>query len=498
MLLGSISVGAIVGIAVAAAICVFFAALIVRTATYRKDKTDTPLKLAADVSEEAAATHLQEAIRFKTVSMVDEYADNSAPFLAFRKWMFDTYPRFTSAADLTVIADYSLIFHLKGTDATLKGACFLSHMDVVPAPADGWTHDPFGGELAEDGYIYGRGALDMKCHLVSLLEALEYLMNKGVTFKRDIYVCFGHDEEPGQSFNGAPNIVKYLKGKGVEMEFVLDEGGTAIEGKTLFAQGLVAMVGAAEKGNGDLEIVVHGQGGHASSPRFPSANGRLATVIKKIERRYMPSHITPLTRKTFLALAPYTNPLFKFFMVNSDVFSPLFRYILGKAASVTNALIRTTLAPTMLWGPDARNMLPREVKLNINYRTLTGDTAEDVKKHLEKLLRPYIKKGIASVNMLGFSDPSAVADVESVAYRTLATSIKETFPDVAVVPYTMVGATDSRFYAPLTPNVYRFGPFVWGMDDESRVHGIDERIRPEQLARAVQFFVNFISNACTE
>jgi carboxypeptidase PM20D1 len=498
MLFGTIQVGAYIGIGVAAAVVIFFLALILRTASYKKAKDRPQLRQDADISQDAASQHLQEAIRFATVSMVDEYKDNSAPFLAFRQWMLDTYPLFTGAAEMTVIADYSLIFHLKGSNPSLKGACFLSHQDVVPAPLDGWTHHPFGGELAEDGYIYGRGALDMKCHLVTLLEALEYLMAHGTTFERDIYVCFGHDEEPGQSFDGAPNIVKYLKEKGIEMEFVLDEGGTAIEGKTLFAEGLVAMVGAAEKGNGDLEIVVHGQGGHASSPRFPSANGRLATVIKKIERQYMHSRITPLTRKTFLALAPYTNPLFKFFMINSDVFSPVFRFVLGKAATVTNAMIRTTLAPTMLWGPDARNVLPREVKLNINYRTLTGDTAEDVKRHLERMLRSYIKKGIVSINMLGFSDPSRVADVESDAYRTLSYSIQQTFPDVAVVPYTMVGATDSRFYYPLTDNVYRFGPFVWGFDDESRVHGLDERIRPEQLGRAVQFFVNFIRNSCAQ
>jgi len=498
MILASLSIGAYVGIGIAALVVVFFVALIIRTATYRKDKTPQRLVIDEDVSQEAAATHLQEAIRFSTVSMVDEYKDNSAPFLAFRQWMFDTYPLFTSQASLTVIAGYSLIFHLKGTDPTLKGACFLSHQDVVPAPTDGWTHDPFGGELAEDGYIYGRGALDMKCHLVSVLEALEYHLAHGTVFKRDIYVCFGHDEEPGQSFEGAPNIVKHLKAQGVEMEYVLDEGGTGIEGKTLFSEGLVAMVGAAEKGNGDLEIVVHGTGGHASSPRFPSANGRLATVIKKIEKHYMPTHITPLSRKTFLALAPHTNPLFKFFMVNSDVFSPLFRFILGKASSVTNALIRTTLAPTMLWGPDARNVLPREVKLNVNYRTLTGDTAEDVRRHLEKLLHRYIKKGIVSIHMLGYSDPSAVADVDSAAYNVLAKSIRQTFPDVSVVPYTMVGATDSRFYYPLTQNVYRFGPFVWGFDDESRVHGLDERIRPEQMGRAVQFFVNLMRNSCAE
>lgn len=496
MLLASLSIGAAVGIGIAAAIVVFFAALIIRTAAHKPDKSAPDPVRDADIDGDAATRHLQEAIRFSTVSMVDEYADNSAPFLAFRQWMFDTYPRFTSAAELTVIAGYSLIFHLKGSDPTLKGACFLSHMDVVPAPKDGWTHDPFGGELAEDGYIYGRGALDMKCHLVTLLEALEYHVARGAKFKRDIYVCFGHDEEPGQSFNGAPNIVKHLKEQGVQLEYVLDEGGTALDGKTLFADGLIAMVGAAEKGNGDLEIVVHGRGGHASSPRFPSANGRLAVVIDKIEHKFMPSRITPLTRKTFLALAPHTNPIFKFFMINSDVFSPVFRYVLGKAATVTNALIRTTLAPTMLWGPEARNVLPREVKLNINYRTLTGDTAADVKAHLEKLLHRYIKKGIVSINMLGFSDPSAVADVEGYAFDVLSRSIRETFENVAVVPYTMVGATDSRFYAAITPNVYRFGPFIWGPDDESRVHGLDERIRPEQLGRAVQFFVNFIRNSC--
>lgn len=496
MLLCDVSIGAIVGIAIAGAVVLLFAALIIRTATYRKEDAACPTPLTDPVDGEAAATHLQEAIRFATVSMVDEYADNSAPFLAFRRWILDTYPHFAAKAEMTVIADYSLIFYLKGTDPSLKGACFLSHQDVVPAPADGWTHDPFGGELAEDGYIYGRGALDMKCHLVALLEGLEYHLARGACFRRDIYVCFGHDEEPGQSFDGAPNIVKHLREKGIEMEFVLDEGGTAIDGKTLFAQGLVAMVGAAEKGNGDLEIVVHGQGGHASSPRFPSANGRLANVIRKIERRYMPTRITPLTRKTLLALAPYVNPVFKFFMVNSDVFSPLLRLVLGKASSVTNALIRTTLAPTMLWGPDARNVLPREVRLNINYRILEGDKAADVKRHLERLMRGYIKKGVAEINMLGFSEASPASDVQCDAYRILADSIRQTFPDVAVVPYTMVGATDSRFYAPLTPNIYRFGPFVWGPEDESRIHGIDERIRPQQMGRAVQFFVRFIDNAC--
>ena len=498
MLLSSLTVGAYVGIGIAAAVVLFFVVLIIRTAAHRPEAPCTSLTQDADIDSEAAATHLQQAIRFPTVSMVDEYRDNTAPFLAFRQWILDTYPLFAARAEMTVVAGYSLVFHLKGTDPSLKGACFLSHMDVVPAPTDGWTHDPFGGELAEDGFIYGRGALDMKCHLVSVLEGLEYLLAHGATFRRDVYVCFGHDEEPGQSFDGAPNIVKYLAEQGIRMEFVLDEGGTAIEGKTLFAHGLVAMVGAAEKGNGDLEIVVHGQGGHASSPRFPSANGRLANVIRKIERRYMPTHITPLTRRTLLSLAPYTGALFKFFMVNSDVFSPLLRLVLGKASSVTNALIRTTLAPTMLWGPDARNVLPRETKVNINYRILTGETADDVRRHLERLLRRYIRAGIVSINMLGYSNPSAVADVDSDAYHVLSQSIRETFADVAVVPYTMVGATDSRFYYPLTDNVYRFGPFVWGFDDESRVHGIDERIRPEQLGRAVQFFVTFIRNSCVK
>ena len=290
------SVGAIVGIVIAAAVVLFFLALGIRTALNKPASAPGKASSLPAIDKDAAVRHLQEAIRIPTVSMVEEYADNEQPFLDYRDWLERTYPLLNAKAERTIIAGYSIIYHLKGSDPSLKGGCYLSHIDVVPAPKDGWEYDPFSGTLTEDGYIYGRGAQDMKSHMIALLEAVEYHLAAGKTFDRDLYLCFGHDEEPGNSTSGAANIVKHLKEKGVEMEFVIDEGGTVLDGKLLGVPHTVALIGACEKGNGDLELVVNKSGGHASNPKPPTAVGVLSDAIVKVETHPMKTRWTNMTK----------------------------------------------------------------------------------------------------------------------------------------------------------------------------------------------------------
>ena len=449
------SVGAIVGIVVAAAVVLFFLALGIRTALNKPASAPGKASSLPAIDKDAAVRHLQEAIRIPTVSMVEEYADNEQPFLDYRDWLERTYPLLNAKAERTIIAGY----------------------------------DPFSGTLTEDGYIYGRGAQDMKSHMIALLEAVEYHLAAGKTFDRDLYLCFGHDEEPGNSTSGAANIVKHLKEKGVEMEFVIDEGGTVLDGKLLGVPHTVALIGACEKGNGDLELVVNKSGGHASNPKPPTAVGVLSDAIVKVETHPMKTRWTNMTKETFKALSPYCTGVFKFVLTNRDVFSPLVKFIFTKAAPMTNALVRSTFAPTMLWGSDARNVIPKEVRANINYRMITGETADDVKAHLEKLLGPKVQ-----VNLLSYSNPSPEADVHCTAYKRLQETITRTFDDIVVAPYMFIAASDARFYNPLTDNVFRFGPFINSLDDQSRIHGINERLHIDQLERATQFFVNCLDS----
>jgi len=492
----ALTAGQIVGIAIAAIIVAFFLALIIRTALTKGNVEKVDKIKYDDVDKDKATKHLQEAVRIKTVSMVDEYIDNKEPFIQYREWIKASYPELIKNSTLNIINEYSLCFYIKGTNPSLKPGCFLSHIDVVPAPVDGWEHDPFSGDISEDGYIYGRGSQDMKGHMIALLEAVEYQLAHGKKFERDIYLCFGHDEEPPQSNVGASSICKYLKDKGIEMEFVIDEGGTVLDGALLGIPYTVALIGCAEKGVGDFEIVVKKSGGHASNPKPPTADGILAECIRLIEKKKMPSIWTGNTKEMLKTLAPYANPLFKFFFINRDVFSPLLKFVFTVAAPMTNALIRTTFAPTVLWGSTARNTIPTEAKVNINYRMITGNTMEDVKAHLEKILHKYIKKGWVEVRPCQYSNPSPEADVHCDAFNNINKSIVQTFDNIVVAPYTFIAASDARWYNPLTDNVFRFGPFINSLDDTSRIHGINERQHVDALKKAVEFFITCLDNTC--
>ena len=271
------TIGAVVGGVIAGLIVLFFAVLIIRTVLNRPKVAPGKAQDLAPIDKAAAVQHLREAIRIPTVSMTEDYVDNIQPFIDYRDWLEKTYPLLNAAAEREIIAGYSIIYHLKGTDPSLKGGCYLSHIDVVPAPKDGWEYDPFEGVLTDDGYIYGRGAQDMKSHMIALLEAVEYHLAHGKKFARDLYLCFGHDEEPGNSTVGASSIVKHLKDKGVEMEFVIDEGGTVLDGKLLGIPHTVALIGACEKGNGDLELVVKARARRATATSNSSSKRRADT-----------------------------------------------------------------------------------------------------------------------------------------------------------------------------------------------------------------------------
>ncbi|MFI3229303.1 MAG: M20/M25/M40 family metallo-hydrolase [Bacillota bacterium] len=442
------------------------------------------------IDKERVTKHLQEAVRIPTVTLTDNDLDGSI-FYEYQAFLERTYPKVMAVAKKTNINKYAAIYKVEGSDSSLLPIGVLAHQDVVPAPSEGWTVPPFSGEVLEN-CVYGRGSQDMKSQMIAALEGLEILMEEGFIPARGIYFCFGHDEEL-KGTEGALQISKYLESEGVKFEFVIDEGGTVLDGAILGINNKIALVGTCEKGYADFEIEVAKLGGHASTPTSRTAVGKLAEAVYKIEKNKMPLKWNQPTIDMAKALAPHMNPVFKFMFVNRDLFSPLLLKILSIANPMTNGLIRTTLAPTQAKGADAPNVLPPKATANINCRINIGETYEDAQAHIQKVAGKDLK-----ITMLGgAANPSPVSDITSEAYSTLQRTIFEVFDGFITAPYPFIAASDAKHYYNLTNNVYRFTPFEKTEEDANRIHAIDERQDINELANGTEFFLRLYENACS-
>ena len=174
---------------------------------------------------------------------------------------------------------------------------------------------------------------------------------------------------------------------------------------------------------------------------------------------------------------------------NLFVTKPLLLF--GLAASPTgSAMVRTTTAPTMLKGAPAPNVLAEKAEAVINFRIAPGDTVEKLLSHIKKT----VGEGIA-IEILQAYEASGTASTESMAFHTVTETIKSIFPDYVVAPYLMVAATDSRWYAPVADNIYRFSPFRSLSDDLGTIHAVGERLQIDSLREGVEFFIRLVKKA---
>ena len=470
-------------------IALIFIYMISVTIISKPKKLETCDVTLMEIDKDKIAKHLSEAVQCATISLSGDFTDDK-PFFEFQAFIDKTYPLFVKKATKTIINKYSLIFYIEGSDTSLKPACFLSHQDVVPAPSEGWEVPPFSGTI-KDGYVYGRGAQDMKSQLIATLDAIELLLQKDFKPKRSIYCCFGHDEEVTTK-QGAPVIVEYLKKKKVELEFVFDEGGAILDGSLLGIDGQIAMIGTCEKGYADIKLTANEPGGHASTPGRKTSMGNLSKAITKLMKSPMPPRWTSPSKDMFDSLSPSMKPLFKFLFSNRKILSGLLKWVMTIAAPITNSLFRTTFAPTMCEGSSASNVLPPTAWAIINCRIITGENAEQVKSYIEKVVGKDIKVEILSAN-----NPTPVSPTNSASYKLVETSIMQVFSKMTPAPFLFIAATDARYFTEICENVYRFTPFVFDEDDRLRIHALNERCKIEDLIKAVQFFVRIIENSCS-
>ena len=282
-----------------------------------------------------------------------------------------------------------------------------------------------------------------------------------------------------------------LKERGVQVECAVDEGGIIADGMMPGVQAPVALIGIAEKGYLTVKLRVEQPGGHSSMPPPHSAVGILATAITRLENRQMPGRLAGPTLQLFGAVGPEMPFGQRTVFANLWLFRPLVEHILSGTPE-TNAMLRTTTAATMIEGGVKENVLPLEARATVNFRILPGDTIDGVLAHVREVIAD--DRVIVEPIQDTANNPSPVSDVNATSYRTLEKTIRQVCPDALVAPYLEVGATDSRYFAAVTPNVYRFVPSRFHKWETSMVHGVNEHIRVDNFGEVVRYYVQLIRN----
>jgi carboxypeptidase PM20D1 len=480
-----------IGIAVGALFIAVIAIVAVRTALYTSKQMKVEAAAPIRIDAAKAAKHLSQAVTFKTISYQDASKFDKAEFIAFHRFLEKTYPKIHAKLKRETVNGYSLLYTWKGTDTAQKPILLMAHMDVVPVEPgtdSKWTRGAFSGDIT-DGYIWGRGTLDIKVAVIGILEAVENLLEKGIQPRRTVYLAFGHDEEIGGRA-GAVRIVELLSSRGVRLDFVLDEGGSITDGIIKGINAPVALVGIAEKGYLSVEFTVESEGGHSSMPPKETAAGIIATAISRLQKNPFPEKISGVTELMFKHLGPEMSPGNRVALSNMWLLGGLVKSQLS-ASNAMAAALHTTIAPTMLQGSVKENILPSKAVAVVNFRILPGDSIAGV--------IDYVKKTVddprVSIKTLGWADePSPISDPESANFMNIHKTIKQIFPGMVVTPYLVLGATDSRHYTKISDQVFRFTPTWMKPEDLKRAHGINERVAVSNFEQCVKFFSQLLRN----
>ncbi len=465
----------------------------VRAATTYKAKPIENANIgdAEKVDVDRFINNLSAAIKIPTIANRDESLVDWAPFDEFHAFLEKSYPLMHEKLEKQIISTRSLLYHWKSEHPEKEPIALLSHQDVVPVTPgteDDWKYPAYSGEVAE-GFLWGRGAIDMKNHLIGVCEAVETLLEEGYVPERDVYLCFGHNEEvmAEGEICGADCMMRWFKERGIKLDSVLDEGGAILEAKVdKVIDGHLAGVGIAEKGHVDFEISVNAKGGHSSQPPKHSALGELSRIVCKLENNQFKAELTPQLYSLFNEIGKNTTYPVRCVMSNLPILKPLVTKICSEIPPVAS-MMRTTTAVTMANGSPAPNVLPQKATVNVNFRIMPGQTIDDVEAHIRKIAGPK-----AEIKMVSGKNPSKISPTDSRAFDVIREICKEMDPKAIVAPYLVMGGTDARNYEEVCDNIYRYSPFLMDTALLLTCHGTNERIPLTSLKDGVVFFKKYI------
>lgn len=378
----------------------------------------------------------------------------------------------------------SMVARIEGSDPDAPSVCLMGHTDVVPVSPDGWHEDPFGGELI-DGEVWGRGAVDMLCLTSSMAVAFKHLATSGFQPKGDL-VYFGvADEEAGGTW-GAQWIADH-HWDAIGTDYVLTEFGGF---PTDTADGHAITINVAEKGLGWKRLHVKGTPGHGSAP-YESDNAlvRAAEVVRRLSEYRPVPQVHDLWRVQVDAL-PYDDDVKDQLLDPHRLDAALDGLDDRRKARSLHACSHTTFSPNVLHGGVKTNVIPDEVYVEVDIRTLPGETDADVAAHLRAALGDL--HDLVEVENLQTSVSSS-SPVTTPMWDTLARIIDTAHPGSPLQPGLIVGGTDARIYREHDAIAYGAGLFSPKVTLETfakRFHGHDERVDVDSLALSTQLWVD--------
>lgn len=377
----------------------------------------------------------------------------------------------------------NLYTRLKG-NGSKKAIALVHHVDVVPATPSYWSVDPFSGAI-KDGYLYGRGALDMKGEGIVHLVAMLALKRAGVPLNRDIVYIANSDEE--LTSTGAIAFVDAHPDLLRDVEFLITEGGdNPVRNGKLEYFG----ISVAEKRTFWQKLTVKGTPSHGSRPTKQNPVPRLIAAVHKIAQYETPLHVTPGVARYFRDISVnYTGQQRAWLAdVRAAIRDPRARTWLTNDI-YWNAILRNTIAPTGLYGSDKTNVIPPEASAVIDIRLLPDQNPDSVLATLKRIVNdPAVTFQTLLAPKTPLENP-----IDTDLFRAIERASKERDPKVLVTTPMLTGATDRPTYRKLGIITYGLDPFrVETSDSQRGVHGNDERVSVENVAFAVRYIYDIL------
>ena len=434
--------------------------------------------------KDAAVEALAQLVRCKTVSFNDKSQEDDAEFDKLISLLPGLYPRVFDVCSVNQLPDRALLLRWPGKNHG-DPAVLMAHYDVVPVNEENWEKPPFAAIL-EDGILWGRGTLDTKVTFNGIFSAANYLIGKGFQPENDIYFAFSGGEEVNGK--GAPNIVQYFIDHHIQPAMVVDEGGAVVENVFPGVTQPCGLIGIAEKGMMNVQYRSVSAGGHASAPKPHTPVGVLAAACKRVEDHPFKAHIEGPAALMFDTLGRYSSLLYRVIFANLWCFGWVIDLLGRTSGGEMNALVRTTSAFTQMEGSSARNVIPPEAKMVANMRLNPHDSVASALGYLRKT----VDNKDVEITVLESFEPSPISEVDCPAWDKVASAVANTWRGCIVAPYLMVQCSDSRHYGKISNHVYRFSAMDMTAEERATIHGNNERIRVESVAKAVEFYIRLM------
>ncbi|HEX7302771.1 M20/M25/M40 family metallo-hydrolase [Lentzea sp.] len=372
----------------------------------------------------------------------------------------------------------NVLARVPGTDPALPAVLVQAHLDVVPADPAEWSFDPFGGEI-RDGFVHGRGAVDMKDMAAMTLAVVHRWHTEGRRPRRDVVLAFVADEED-QGVHGAHWLVEHHAAHFAGVTAAISESGGFsydVDGVRLYP------VGTAERGTSHMKLTATGRAGHGSRRNPSNAVTALVTSLARLAAHEHPVRLTP-TVEAFLVEA---GKALGVEVDLDDVDATIAR--LGPAAKLVENTVRCSTTPTMLQAGYKVNVIPGTATAQVDVRTLPG-TVDELVATIDSLLSEGVTREFLE------HQPPVEAPIDSPWFAAMADALRAEDPSAVVVPYCLGGGTDAKAFSKLGIDCYGFSPLQLppGYDYRAMAHGVDERVPVSGLEFGARVLDRFLSS----